>query len=46
MIRRQYHVVSRPAAEVVENEEPVLVYDSPEFEALNKISHTAGVRAA
>ena len=42
MVRRQqYHAVANTAASAIENEEPVLVYDSPEFQQLAKIS-TAG----
>ena len=37
-MRRQYHIVARPAASAIANEEPVLVYDSPEYNQLARVS--------
>ena len=36
--QRLYHTIARPATSVIADEEPVLVYDSKEFEGLNKAS--------
>lgn len=36
-------MVARPAADAIENEEPVLVYDSQEFRSLNNATESRGV---
>ena len=38
VMRRQYHIVAKPATSAIANEEPVLVYDSPEYKQLARIS--------
>ena len=37
-MKRQYHVVSSAALDVIDLEEPVLVYDSSEYDQLRKAS--------
>lgn len=42
MPTRAYHIVGRPAASVVDEEAPVLVYDSNEFHGLNEATEARG----